>query len=65
VLKTLAAESADNRAVLAEWCSQWSGRAAAALLPVVEQALGSDADTALEAQLAAFRARIEKTGISC
>lgn len=64
VLKVAAAESDHNRAVLREWTGAWSARAAAALLPVTELALGAQADAAVGEQVAAFRARIGKTGIT-
>ncbi|THF55180.1 aromatic/alkene monooxygenase hydroxylase subunit beta [Pseudothauera rhizosphaerae] len=64
VLKTAAAESEHNRAVLREWISAWSARAAAALVPVAELALGTEADDAVGEQVAALSARVAKTGIS-
>lgn len=64
VLKVAAAESDHNRAVLQDWIRSWSARAASALLPVVELVLGPQADDAVEEQISAFRARIQKTGIT-
>jgi len=64
VLKVAAAESEHNREVLQGWVASWSSRAASALLPIVELALGADADEAVGEQLAAFKARIQKTGIA-
>ncbi|HEY0832365.1 MAG TPA: aromatic/alkene monooxygenase hydroxylase subunit beta [Azospirillum sp.] len=64
VLKVAAAESDHNRELLREWVGAWCTRSAAALLPVVELALGAGADAAVGEQLAAFRARIGKTGIT-
>ncbi len=64
VVKVAAAESDVNRAQLQEWVRHWRDRAAAALLPVAEIALGAQADEAVSEQLAAFSARVEKTGIS-
>lgn len=64
VVKVAAAESDANRAQLQEWGRHWRDRAAAALLPVAEIALGAQADEAVSEQLAAFSARVEKTGIS-
>jgi phenol hydroxylase P1 protein len=64
VLKTAASESESNRAVLQEWIRAWSGRAAAALLPVVELALGAKAGAAIEEKVAAFKARAEKAGLA-
>lgn len=64
VLKVAAAESDHNREVLREWSEAWCARAAAAVLPVVELALGAEADAAVGEQVAAFRARVGKTGIT-
>lgn len=64
VLKVAAADSADNRAILQDWTASWSTRAATALLPVMELAFGAGADTAVGEQVAAFRTRIGKTGIT-
>lgn len=63
VLRTAVAESAHNREVVRQWSEQWSGRAAAALLPVAELALGPGADAALAEEMAAFKARMNKNGI--
>lgn len=64
VLKAAAAESDANREVLQEWTRTWSDRAASAMVPIVELALGAAADEAVGEQLAAFKARIAKTGIT-
>ncbi|HJV24542.1 MAG TPA: aromatic/alkene monooxygenase hydroxylase subunit beta [Aromatoleum sp.] len=64
VLKVAAAESDHNREVLQDWIATWSARAASALLPVAAIALDAQADDALGEELAAFRARIQKTGIT-
>ncbi len=64
VLKVAAAESEHNREVLRGWISAWSMRAAAALVPVVQLALGPDADEAVGEQMAEFSARVGKTGIA-
>lgn len=64
VLKVAAAESDANREVLQEWTRTWSDRAASAMVPIVELALGANADDAVGEQLAAFKARIAKTGIT-
>lgn len=63
VLKTAAAESADNRTVLQEWCGHWATRAASALVPVAEIALGAAGAAAVAEEAGALRARLEKTGI--
>jgi len=64
VLKVAAAESADNRAILQDWTANWSTRAATVLLPVMELAFGADADAIVGEQVAAFRTRLAKTGIT-
>lgn len=63
VLKTAAAESEHNRAVLQEWGARWSARAAEALLPVARIALGADAEAAVGEEMDALKARLKKTGI--
>lgn len=63
VLKVAAAESDANRVVLGEWMTTWSDRAATALLPIVELALGPQADEAVAEQMAALKARVAKLGI--
>lgn len=64
VLKAAAADSDHNREVLQQWVRSWSARAASALVPVAEIALGERADDAMAEQLAVFRTRVGKTGIS-
>lgn len=63
VIKTAAAESGANAATIAGWVSEWSGRAMAALLPPVEQAIGRDADTVLGQVLDDLNARLAKAGV--
>ena len=63
VLKTAAAESEHNRSVLQEWTAKWGSRAASALLPVAQLALGADADEAIGEEMASLKARLKKTGI--
>lgn len=63
VLRTVASESEPNRLVLQEWTKKWSDRSAAAMLPIVELALGADADAALGEEVDAFKARMKKNGI--
>lgn len=63
VLRTAAAESPHNRALLQEWTQKWSARAASALLPVVGLALGAGADEVLGEEMAAFKARMKKIAI--
>jgi phenol hydroxylase P1 protein len=64
VVKTMAAESDDNRALLARWTGDWSARANAALAPVAERALKDTAGAALDEVQEQFRARIAKLGIA-
>lgn len=64
VLKVAAAESEQNRVQLQEWTDAWKDRAASALLPVIEQVFGAKADDVVSEQVAAFKARIQKTGIA-
>ena len=64
VIKTAAAESDHNRATLEEWASNWSDRAAAAILPIVHLALGSGADAVVGEEVASFRERLKKLGLT-
>lgn len=64
VLKVAAAESEHNRAQLQVWINTWTDRAAPALLPVLAQVFGAEADDLVSEQVAAFKVRIEKTGIA-
>ncbi|EZI24930.1 aromatic/alkene monooxygenase hydroxylase subunit beta [Pseudomonas extremaustralis] len=63
VMKVAAAESEHNRALLQAWTIKWRDRAAAALLPVIEQEFAGNADEVMSEQLAAFRVRLDKTGV--
>lgn len=63
VLKTAAAESPANKAVLEEWLGHWEGRASEALAPVAAIGLGEDAGAALTARREGFRARMKKIGL--
>jgi phenol hydroxylase P1 protein len=64
VIKIAAAESAQNAAIIAEWANAWSGRAAAALLPPVAAALGSDADALVSQTVDGLNARLAKAGLT-
>ncbi len=64
VIKIAAAESAQNAAVIAEWTNEWCGRAAAALLPPVAAALGSQADTLVAEVVGGLNARLAKAGLT-
>lgn len=63
MVKTAAAESLENRAVLEEWVAHWSQRAIAALTPIVGQASPAQAESMIAEEVAAFKARLKKTGI--
>lgn len=64
VVKTMAAESEDNRACLARWAHQWEEQAAAALLPVAELAFSANAQAVLDEVREQLRRRIAKLGIA-
>ncbi len=63
VMRTAAAESDQNREVLQAWTQKWSSRAAIALRPVVELALGTQAEETVSEEVASFNARMKKIGI--
>lgn len=63
VVKTMAAESAGNKAVLEEWIARWSRRATAALTAPAA-IVASDAAGTLGEQQRAFTARIAKAGVA-
>ncbi|MDR1968790.1 MAG: aromatic/alkene monooxygenase hydroxylase subunit beta [Burkholderiaceae bacterium] len=64
VIKTAAAESADNKALLSRWYADWRARTIDALRPVATQALADAAPAALERVTAALDARMSKCGLS-
>lgn len=64
VIKIAAGESAANAAIIAEWFAGWSARAMSALLPPVEQAIGSEADALLGEVLSELKARLAKAGVA-
>lgn len=63
VMKTAAAESDANKALLREWLAKWHARARTALEPVARIALGEQGGTALDNVGAALDARMAKAGI--
>nr|ABG82167.1 BtxB [Ralstonia sp. PHS1] len=63
VVKTMAAESEDNKALLIHWLRTWEDQAASALLPVAEMALAENGHDALEEVRQRLRARVAKAGI--
>ena len=64
VLKTAAAESEANRALLRQWVRQWTERAQAALAPVAELALGEAGLVALDEARTQLAARCAKAGVA-
>lgn len=64
VIKTAAAESADNHALLSQWYAHWRDRVQQALAPVAELALGADGAAALERCVALLDARMSKAGLA-
>jgi phenol hydroxylase P1 protein len=63
VIKTAAAESADNKALLSQWAAAWRARALEALLPVAMIALGDQAAAAMDRVDSALEARLAKAGL--
>ena len=61
VMKNTAAESAENRALLGDWCEKWSGAAREALEPLASHLLGESG--VLGGIDAALRARLGKIGL--
>lgn len=64
VVKTAAAESEANRALIAGWAKTWADRARAALAPVAELALGAAGEAALADARATLDARLQKAGLA-
>lgn len=64
VLKVAAAESADNKQLIAGWVQSWADRAQIALAPVAELALGAEGEQALQEARAALSLRGKKAGIT-
>lgn len=64
VIKTAAAESDDNRALLSQWAREWADRAQAALAPVAQLALGEPGEEVLHEVRAELDARCRKLGIA-
>lgn len=64
VVKTAAAESAENMALISGWTKAWSDRVQAALAPVAEIALGEQGQEALQAVRTEYNARVAKMGIA-
>jgi phenol hydroxylase P1 protein len=64
VLKVAAAESADNKQLIAGWVQAWANRAQTALAPLAELALGAEGAQALLEARAALDLRGKKAGIA-
>lgn len=64
VVKTAAAESEANRTLIKGWVRAWSERAAAALAPVAELALGEQGQDALDEARSRLAERLAKAGIA-
>ena len=60
VLKTAAAESADNKALLEGWVTSWKAKAVAALKPLAEEMLDAEA---MDKAVAALDKRLTKAGL--
>ena len=63
VIKTAAAESDANRAVISRWAREWGERAEAALAPLAQLALGDKGKDAIGEAREAFQARANKAGL--
>jgi phenol hydroxylase P1 protein len=64
VIKTAAAESAGNRALLSRWYADWRARAVDALRPVAALGLADDGAAALERVGTALDARMSQVGLA-
>jgi phenol hydroxylase P1 protein len=62
-IKTAAAESAENRALLEGWLGHWAGRAREALAPVAQLALTEHADAMLSEVAGELATRAGKAGL--
>jgi phenol hydroxylase P1 protein len=60
MVKTVAAESPENRAQIEAWVDYWQGRAIEALAPLAEVSTGQ---AALAEVQQAFAARLKKIGL--
>jgi len=63
VLKPAAAESAENKALLSQWASDWAKQAIAALKPIATIALGAEADAAMADVILNLQERAKKSGL--
>jgi len=63
VIKGVATESPENKAVLEDWYGNWSDRAGSALLPICDIILGDKADDIVHEQMIALNDRMKKAGL--
>ncbi|HJV87924.1 MAG TPA: aromatic/alkene monooxygenase hydroxylase subunit beta [Noviherbaspirillum sp.] len=63
-IKTAAAESADNKALLSQWTTQYRDKAIAALLPLAKHALGEQAEAVMTELKEEFNIRATKAGLA-
>lgn len=63
-VKTAAAESEDNKALLVKWTCYWRDRMAAALKPIAALALGDQAEGVMAEVVDQFNVRARKLGLS-
>ena len=64
VVKTMAAESDENKATLTRWLGTWEARAAEALLPVAELAFPASGQAVLDETREQWRTRAGKLGLA-
>lgn len=63
-IKTAASESTQNHALISAWTSAWRDRVIAALTPVIEAAIGTDAAALIASVTEQFNARAAKLGLA-
>jgi phenol hydroxylase P1 protein len=63
VIKTVAAESAENKALLSQWASHWIKRSKEALVPLAQIGLGEAGSIAMAQVEAAILDRAKKNGL--
>ncbi|HEY0846673.1 MAG TPA: aromatic/alkene monooxygenase hydroxylase subunit beta [Noviherbaspirillum sp.] len=63
-IKTAAAESAENKALLSQWAAQYRDKAIAALTPLAAHALGAQADAVMAELKEEFNVRATKAGLA-
>lgn len=63
-IKTAAAESAENKALLSQWAAQYRDKAIAAIAPLAAHALGAQADAVMAELKDEFNTRATKAGLA-